>query len=245
MKKKFKDIFVLIFVSAFIVTILPSEVFAHSLTPWAKMYTKQKAGGAYHFAIGDDYHPNGNTVNYYWANSTAKNYFSSAMTGGANMWDGIIKAKETTSQNAHLKVSYNPNIAAGIAAYVVCYTPSNGHYAPGGQTTEMVIGNITKYTQTKKNMVLGHELGHVWGMEDLYDVNTNLASIYSKTYTYPKATQGDRNGIYICLNTPWYYASGPDRRAKYQKAPGVWAKNETLIINGKSCRFDANGYLVQ
>ena len=63
------------------------------------------------------------------------------------------------------------------------------------------------------------------GCCNLYDVNKNLSSIYANPYFYPKATQGDRNGIHICLNNPWYYASGPDRRAKYQKAPGVWAQN--------------------
>jgi len=245
MRKKYKNLYVFIITIMFGITMFSSNVLAHSLTPLAKMYTKQKAGGYYHFAIGDWYHPNGKIVSYYWANSTVKSYFSTAIVGGINMWDGIIGIKETESKNAQMKVSYNPNIAADTAAYVVCTLPSNGHYEPGGVTTEMVIGNITKYSQTDKNKVLGHELGHVWGMEDLYDVNKNLSSIYANPYFYPKATQGDRNGIHICLNNPWYYASGPDRRAKYQKAPGVWAKNETLIINGKSCRFDANGFLVE
>lgn len=245
MKKVLRSMVVCISMIMFATMNLSMIVSAHSLTPWAKLYTKEKAGGYYHFAIGDCYHPNGNTVNYYWANSTVKNYFSSAMTGGANMWGGIIIPKETNSQNAHMKVSYNPNIAANVAAYVVCIGPSIGHYEPSGTRTEMVIGNITSYSQTNKNKVIGHELGHVWGMDDIYDVNDTLASIYSRPYLYPMATQGDRNGIYICLNNPWYYASGPDRRAKYQKAPGVWAKNETLVINGKTCCFDANGYLIE
>ena len=38
--------------------------------------------------------------------------------------------------------------------------------------------------------------------------------------------------------------SGPDRRAKYQKAPGVWARNESIEILGKLYTFDADGYVI-
>ena len=115
-----------------------------------------------------------------------------------------------------------------MAAYTVCYLAATNdyHYEPNGQTTEIVIGNITNYSQSDKNKVLGHELGYVWGLQDLYNDYTNLASIYCNSYKYPKATQGDQNGMNICLNLPWYYESGPDRRPKYQKAPGVWAKTK-------------------
>lgn len=220
---------------------------AHALKPWADMYTQKKAGGNYHFAIGNWYHPNGSGLNYYWVNSTTKNYFSTAMTEGVGMWDGMINVKETTVQNAQMSVVYNPNISVDIGAYVNCTVhvdDSDGHYKPQGSIAEMVLGNITGYSKKNKMQVLGHELGHVWGLMDLADITPKLSSIYASPYTYPKATQGDRNGMYICLNTPWYYASGPDRRAKYQKAPGIWAKSETLIIQGKKCTFDAKGYLI-
>lgn len=242
--KKVNKLAVILAMALCVVCVEYNNVCAHSLTPWSKIYTKQKAGGNYHFAISDAYHVNGNTVNYYWDNSTTKKYFDSSIKGGISMWDGIIKIKETDEKNAQLKITYNPDMTKNMIAYVNCTTPSLGHYSSNGVRAELVVSDIRNSKQFHKNSVFGHELGHVWGMDDLYDVNTNLASIYSKGDTYPKATQGDRNGMYICLNKPWYYASGPDRRAKYQKAPGVWAKNETLVIDGKSCKFDKNGYLV-
>lgn len=234
------------YISAFVATfmtitaVMPASASAHSLTAWANIYTKNKAGGNYHFAIGDVYHVDGNNVNYYWANNTTKKYFSDSMLYGVGLWNGMISATETTSANAHMKVTYNPNIGDALA-YVVCYEPSYGHYSPNETTTEMVLGNITGNSQKHKSEIIRHELGHVWGIDDLYDVNTTLESIYSQGDKYDYPTRHDKNALRIGLNNPWFYNS--DGTRKYQKSPGVWAKNETLNINGDSYKFDSNGIL--
>lgn len=244
MNKKIKKVFMYIF-SMTIVMMTPCLVSAHSLTPWAALYTPERAGGNFQFSIGDFYHPPTNYVDYYFENSVARNNFLYSFSDGRDEWGGMIITNETTFlDRAIFKIQYNPNIAASTAAYVECVSPSVGHYGPGEISTKMVVGNITNYSQKNQAQVFAHELGHAFGINDLYQVNDNLSSIYSNTYRYPSATQMDRNALYICLDIPWYYMSGPDRRAKYQKAPGVWARNESIEILGKLYTFDADGYVI-
>ena len=226
---------------------------AHSLTPWSKAYNYDNAGGTHQFGIGDYYHIRGRTFNYYWDKDDEvflKNKFESALKAGADMWDGMISIKETSPSEAHAKIRYDPRIPNSdddSAAYVMNSGPSYGHYGEGGAVSEMVIGNIASYAQIDKNKVLCHELGHLWGIVDLYRHNgnvgkTDLESIYSKTYAFDSATRHDKNAMFIGLDQPWFVdANG---KVKYQKSVSAsgavtWAKNETY--NGHT--FDSSGYL--
>ena len=74
MNKKIKKVFMYIF-SMTIVMMTPCLVSAHSLTPWAALYTPERAGGNFQFSIGDFYHPPTNYVDYYFENSVARNNF--------------------------------------------------------------------------------------------------------------------------------------------------------------------------
>lgn len=240
MRKTIKFTFIIVMAIVTMTTVMSTSVSAHSLKSWSNIYTVDKAGGDYHFAIDDICHIDGNNVDYYWANTTTKNYFADAMEYGTWLWNGMIFTTETNSSNAQLKVSYNPNIG-DILAYVDCYSSSYGHYTANGVTTQMVLCDITGTTQKHKNEIVRHELGHLWGLCDLYNDNTTLESIYSQGDKYDYPTRHDKNAMRIGLNSPWFYNSNGTR--KYQKSPGVWAKNETLNINGDSFKFDANGIL--
>lgn len=228
---------------AFLVTMIvflcfPCVTSAHSLTEWANRYTQEKAGGAYQFAIGAWTHISGNTVKYYWADSTVKNYFSGSLPGAVSAWCGMIAASETTPSNACVKIAYDPDIVQDAAAYVSIYS-SPDHFDPKGQTTQMVIGNITSYNDNSKKIVIAHELGHLWGINDLYTVGKeDLESIYSQGYSFPTATRHDRNALFIGLGMPYFVDA--DGRTWYQKSPGVWANNEWLNICGQECYFHNN-----
>lgn len=223
-----------------IVSVLPiSSVAAHSLTSWANKYPASNAGGSYHFGIGDCFHINGSNAKYYWANGTTKSYFSTSFINGASAWGGLITCNEVTNfSDAHVKIEYNPNKVGNYAAYVTTIGPSIGHYEPGSSPTEMVVGAITGYTSTEKKQVFTHEIGHLWGIEDLYDYNTGLNSIYSDTYAFNAPTRHDTNAMRICLNS-LYFNTG--NGWKYQKSPGVWAKDEWIAKYGKTNYFDKNG----
>ncbi len=248
MKKISKILLVLIVINVLsvIFNFSISTVSAHRLTSWSNLYSADNAGGAYQFGIGDYYHVNGRNANYFWDNSTAKSYFSSALAGGVNMWDGMITVTETNQSSAHFKITYNPNVIVNAAADVVCYYTSNGHYhyGPDEIITTMHIYNILNYSQSDKIKVLGHELGHLWGIKDLYNIGKNdLNSIYSQPYSFDKATRHDKNAMYICLNNPWFDTGNSNARWKRQISPGVWAKNKWLNLGSNAYYFNSSGIM--
>ncbi len=224
-----------------------STVFSHDLSPWANKYSASNAGGSYQFGIMGACHINGKTVNYYWENSTVESYFSSSLNSAVSMWGGMINATKTDNSSAHLRITYNPNITAdGYAAYVLVKDgDENKHFRTGrplGQEdVEMVIGNITSDSQTTKSIYLTHELGHLWGIDDLYNIPNlgNLDSIYSSVFGAP--TRHDKNAMNICLNNPFFDTGNG---WKYQKSPGVWANSEWINKGGKAHYFDSAGIKV-
>ena len=186
-----------------------------------------------------------NNVNYYWDNNTTKSYFSSALTDGVKMWGGMITATETSQSKAHVKITYNPNVIIDAAANVITVIPSYGHYEPNETTTTMNIFNIINYSYLQKTQVFGHELGHLWGINDLYCYGKkNLDSIYSDTYAFSAATRHDKNAMYICLNNPWFDTGNSNARWKRQISPGVWAKSQWLNLGSNAYYFNSSGIMV-
>lgn len=107
----------------------------------------------------------------------------------------------------------------------------------------MVIGDF----KIDKAGVLCHELGHLWGIKDLYrqdddsEGKTNFESMYSNTSLF-KPTIHDKNAMFIGINNPWFVdTNGKVKRHKSVSATGAvtWYENETY--NGYT--FDSNGYL--
>lgn len=253
-----KLVVLLMFAALFAATTFSAA--AHSLTPWSKAYNYDNAdrGSNHEFAIGDFYHISGRTFNYYWDDSwedaSLKNKTEEALKDGVALWDGMISVKETNRSEAHAVIRYDPEECKGIiydgrdAAALVHTSRPSGHYVPGEVMTEMVIGDIVNYSLSEIAEVLCHELGHLWGIDDLYQHDggggkTDLDSIYSNTTgLISMPTRHDRNAMFIGINQPWFVDE--NNRVKYQKsvsASGVvtWAKNETY--NGYI--FDSNGYL--
>lgn len=227
---------------------------AHSLPPWSKAYNYDNAGGNHPFAIKNGSHISGRTFNYYWRDSFVKNNFKSALIDAVALWDGMISIKETSPSEAHAVIRYSPEDCKKVQiygdaiadAFVSSPPTSSGHYIPGEEMTQMVIGDITNNSHENIVQTLAHELGHLWGINDIYYRNnkigkTDLNSIYSDT-NLPKPTIHDKNAMFIGINKPWFVDT--NGKVKYQKSVNAsgaitWAKNETY--NGHI--FDSNGYL--
>ena len=205
------------------------KTYAHCLTSWSIQYPASGANSTNSFGICDAYHIKGRTGYYKWDNSTVRNYFNDALLAGESAWGDMIDIIEDNGQ-ACFTIKYNPNIASGAAAETIVYGPSYGHYSSDEIQTEVVIGDIVNYSFDNKKKVLTHELGHLWGIEDLYGYYTNLNSIYSNTYAYDYPTRHDKNAMYICQDRPWYYDS--NNNLKFLKAPGQFASNEWVYSHG-------------
>lgn len=184
--KSLTNLFCLFMLILFVTMNSLSTTFAHSLTPWANYYPYGSAGGDHHFSIMDSYHIDGNTVKFFWANTSTKNLLSANLTNGVAMWDGLINAVETSSSNANLKITYNPNSTYDRKAYTDLLVPS-GHYGVYKGDLQIVITKDgSNLSSTMRSRTMCHELGHVWGIDDIYNKNTgwpysNLESIMNST----------------------------------------------------------------
>jgi hypothetical protein len=81
---------------------------------------------------------------------------------------------------------------------------------------------------------LAHELGHLWGIDDLYTHDKkNLDSIYSKPFSFSSVSsvsRHDKNAMRIGLNDLWFY--GANGAWYYQPSAGVWSTSEWKQIGG-------------
>ena len=212
-------------------------VSAHSMDSWSKKYTRNNAGGEYQFAFSKNtLHINGNTVTYYWENPSVKNKLLNALNNAITAWDGLINAKEVPAEQALVEIKYDPdNTNQDIAAYALRQGGNNGHLSTNSIKSEITFTKAYNYEEQDKIMVMAHELGHLWSIDDLYYNNKNLDSIYSNSYRFTKATRHDKNAMRIALDNPWF--ENADGTMKYQKSPGVWANNEWLTIKGTEYYF--------
>ena len=244
---KAKQIIAILLTATFI-TMPVIEVSAHNLYSWSQYYTQQRAfsGQDNQFSMGYRYHNNGRVLKYYWNNNTAKNRLQSNVNTAAARWGGMISVQETSRAEAVAEFLYDPDGAVGnIAAYVMSNSgDANTHFRPGVRDSWMVVYNIPHHTNESNNRLVMHELGHFWGVGDLYTYsNAYRESIYAKnSYDFATPTRHDKNALYIGLNEPWYLHS--DNRWYYQKSCEVWANSEWRDISGSKFYFDGGSRML-
>lgn len=199
---------------------------AHSLTPWSQYYTPQNANSTNSFAIMDRSHVDGGTAYYSWMDNYSKTNLETALGYATNEW-GMINNIESDTLTCYY-ISYNPNTASG--AYGSTTMGAYGHYSPDTLQSIVTVFHRDNYQLEDKRNILIHELGHLWGICDLYNVNTNLPSIYSNTSVSPLPTRHDKNAMYIGQNRPWYYDDS--NHLKFLKQPGTFAQDEWVYSVG-------------
>ena len=234
----------LIALSLVIISVIPLFTVyssAHSLSSWAKKYPAESANSTYSFGIFNATHVNGNNVKYYWSNSTAKSNFNSAVTGAfSTAWKNLITGTEvSSSSSANLKIEYDPiNQPTNVAA-MTYGSSADQHTGVGTLGARIVFYKDSKdYSGNSKRILAAHELGHLWGIDDLYDYSETLDSIYSHLYDFTYATRHDRNAMRICLSDLWYNP-GNNQVWLYQPSPGTFIKRADVNQDGKITSADA------
>ncbi len=228
--KKTSEILAAIIMALSLVSANISSVSAHDLERWHNYYPASSADSTNSFGIGSWAHINGRIAYYSWANNNTKNLFETCLLQGESSWNNMIDIIEN-STSPYFQILYNPNISSGIAAYVEVHGQSYEHHPLTGILPKMVIGNITNYNSSNKKILCAHELGHLWGISDLYNLEiTNLNSIYSDCYGPDAPTRHDKNAMFICQDRPWYKDS--NNNTKFLKSPGQFATNQWVYSVG-------------
>ncbi len=184
--------------------------------------------------------------------SVAESYFESDFSAlFQSVWQGLIVGeKQESSSTAHIIVYYDAvNQPASTAARVTFYSgDSNRHIRINQNDANLVFyRNAANYSSQSKRVLSGHELGHLWGIDDIYQIDangnalyTNLDSIYSMSYNFTQATRHDKNALRIGLNNLWYEPS-TEIPWYYQSAPNVFVQrgdvNEDGSINAADARL--------
>lgn len=238
MTKKF---FALIFV---LIILIPSTLIlatAHTLTPWSNYYPASSANSTYSFGLTNYYHINGNNIKYYWDNSSIKFFFNQAVTEAFSVsWKNIISGTEVTNLNsAHVTLKYDPiNHPNGYAAETICFV-NDGHYYLGNSSIQIIFYDYaSNSSEENKRKIAAHEIGHLWGIADLYPYNDSLNSIYSNIYNFNTATRHDFNAMRIALNDLWFNP-GENLVWKYQPTPGTFILRGDIDQDGQITASDS------
>ena len=185
--------------------------YSHNLETWVSEYGIDHAV-TYHFALVDVRHIDGNIVYYRFSNSTSRAAYATAVASAINSWGGIISGEETsTLYAAHVKLVYkstpHPDGYAGLTD-IDPKTSTNYHIRKDSISKD---AKITFYYENNENrkMTAAHELGHLWGIADLYNSywgpSFSGVSIYGgSTNSFTMPTRNDRNALRIGAKDFWF-----------------------------------------
>lgn len=242
-KRFFKRIFNLVTILS-LMSIFVFSVDAHRLESWANTYSANNVNSTYTFAIMNSAHIDGKNLNYYWENSTVKNNYKNALSAAAaDAWDNMISLNETSKSNAHVILKYDPiNHPSDYAALTSLNgCDSSQHIRKGGNDAEIKFYGETKnYNANDKKILAAHELGHLWGIDDLD--GDNYDSIFSYSYSFSKATRHDKNALRIGLNNLWF-DPGTGGVWKYQQTPENFYYRGDVNLDGSITVTDARKVL--
>ena len=156
--KKIVQAFILITVGTTMLTTSVFSASAHYLNDWANKYTWEAADTTNSFTINYSYHMDGNTTNYYFANSVAESYFATPIKQGFTMWGDLISGTKTAALSAHTKMSYAPGASPGGHPAIEWSRAGDGnhHFRRGYNDAEIIFyKEATTYTATEKNSLQG------------------------------------------------------------------------------------------
>lgn len=242
MKRHIKQLTSVVALLCVLISVFCVNASAHDLSVWAQRYNVQSANNTYAFAItGNVAHMNGTNVNYYWVNNNSRSLFNDAFRNSFNtIWQGKIVCTETSSENAHVTLMYDPLTQPENTAAVASRTRTVQHIRTGcNDATITFYADSATCDYSDKIKICGHEVGHLFSIDDLYNVHGNtLPSIYSKTYYYSIATRHDFNALRICLGQFWF-DPGNGGVWSYQESPGVFRLRGDVDLDNEIAAADS------
>lgn len=208
MKNKIKTLSLLVFLFFFFCSV-KQPVYAHSLELWANAYSDATVNNVY-FKIHNSRHIDGNIIYYHFSNNTTQTEYGNAFLTGIALWGGLISGVSTSSYSAHTTVQYKNRIGVGGILGETQIEAITGDSYHIRRNTILKDSKIVFYNYNgtyPRSAVAAHELGHLWGIADLYNtVWGNLfedQSIYDGT-TLTEPSRWDRNAMRIGIKDFWF-----------------------------------------
>lgn len=154
------------------------------------------------------------TTSYYAVSESVRAIYNGYVTNGASMWGSYISMSYSTSGIGYIYAVNDSTTGA---------TASTKTYAGNdGITTGWYIcinsyffdGNTTE----GKNRTLAHEIGHVYGLGDLYESNYSSQIMYGYYSITKNVTSNDKNGMTVVTETHTHSSFYPQVYEQYSSA---------------------------
>ena len=188
------------------------NVYAHSLASWTEEYSVANVW-IHYFYLQNHRHVDGSELYYHFTNNASENVLDEPTQLGITKWIGLIHGTKTIlGFNAHVNITYNNEINPGgkLGETVVTLPSENNYHIRRHRLVRDA--SITIFhnpnTTPSDSTVMAHELGHLWGIGDIYTTFWgNLfadESLYGGTSTLRMPTRNDRNALRIGIEDYWY-----------------------------------------
>lgn len=223
-------------------------VSAHTMTSWAEYYNMPYAYQNFFALDATKQHIESTKVYYHFANSATKREYEEHFPCGINAWATLLQGEETIlSFNAHVNVTYYnsvcPDEALGRTARAS--VSGNDYHIERHKLTneaEIIFCSFYFYNMDlAKQAAAAHEVGHLFGIEDLYEDHSYLPATISLYTGYSEngtqfPTQSDRNAMRIAIENYWFETNSA---WKYQTSPGMFYLRGDVDFNNSITSADA------
>lgn len=205
MKKKCKTIAMILVFQVLFFLVFSFPVSAHNLSPWADYFCFEHAMLYGFYLDSSCRHIDGNVVQYNFSGN-AEDYYGQAVPNGIAMWGGLISG-QVTSLHRKVVIKYVDTVQADGTlgtTYRPSVSGSNYHLSFTSHAT-ITFYKFTQDESGKRALVAAHEIGHLYGLKDMYNTGYDYSSthIMGKASNMTGASSSDRNGLRIGLANYW------------------------------------------
>ncbi|MCL2083617.1 MAG: hypothetical protein FWH04_10380, partial [Oscillospiraceae bacterium] len=155
-------------------------------------------------------HAKSKKYDYRYSSKAIKDKYVSFFSSGIGIWGNLIDMREKDkSKNVVAEGPLRPSSTLAIAK--VSYNKGKQHITRW-MITVNTEGRFMSISTTGKNRIMGHEIGHVYGLGDLYDAKNRGKLMVGIYENMGGITASDKRGMEVMTGAHKKHAKGNDRR---------------------------------
>lgn len=231
-----KTFFSFLFCAIISYSLICTNVSADSCGDLKDYYTDNTSGWSLR---SSKLHRGTKSCKYKYASDDVKKAFSKDMEGAISLWGSHISMSETTASGyGYIRTENNDGSASIAKTGGMTFVETTGHY--NNEFTIIINTALySKKTDTLKQKVLAHEIGHVYGLDHFSDVNKIMNPSLQATGSI---TSSEFNGMDTCTHnhthtaTTYYSYSGYSANQHIARCSTCKAYTyQNHVMNGKVC----------